>query len=175
MRALSGLFALGCVLVLLLAAPARAQDTGWVIHTFDAQLAVQPNGEVLVTEDIAVDFGPLQKHGIYRDIPVRYDAGASRQRLIHIEDARVQGDPGTPDDLTVMDVGDSVRLRIGSPSRTVSGPHRYHLTYRVVGAMTAFETHAELYWNVAGARWPVPIEKATAHVTGPAAGGGVAC
>ncbi|WP_395809027.1 DUF2207 domain-containing protein [Archangium minus] len=164
-----------CVLLLLTATPAAAQDSGWVIKTFDVQLAVQANADVLVTEDIAVDFGSLDKHGIYRDIPIRYGHGSTQERRIRIEDAHVQGDPGTPDQLAVLDQGHSVRLRIGSPDKTVSGPHRYRLTYRVVGAMNAFETHAELYWNVTGTEWGVPLERVTARITGPAAVTRVAC
>lgn len=164
-----------CALVLLSATRASAQDSGWVIKTFDVQLAVQANSDVLVTEDIAVDFGSQRKHGIYRDIPVRNGYDATRERLIHIEDARVEGDPGTPADLAVMDMGPMVRLRIGSPSQTLSGAHRYRLTYRVVGVMNSFQTHEELYWNVTGSQWSVPIERASVRITGPAEVTRIAC
>ncbi len=168
-------FAVCCVLALLVATPSAAQETGWVINTYEVQFAVQANGDVLVTEDIAVDFGSLRKHGIYRDIPVRDDSSPARDRRIHIQNAHVEAGPGTPDDLLVLDVRNAVRLRIGSPSQTVSGRHRYRLTYRVVGALNSFASHEELYWNVTGSQWEVPIERVTARVTGPAAVTRVAC
>ncbi|MFL5357329.1 DUF2207 domain-containing protein [Archangium sp.] len=161
--------------MLLFATSAVARDSGWVIKSFDAQLTVQANADVRVTEDIAVDFGSQQKHGIYRDIPVRNGYDATRDRLIHIDDARVEGDPGTPADLVVMEQGDTVRLRIGSPSQTVSGPHRYRLTYRVAGVMNPFQTHEELYWNVTGSQWSVPIERVSVHIPGPAEVTRMAC
>jgi hypothetical protein len=52
--------------------PAAAADTGWTIDSFDALIQIQNDGRVLVTETLAVDFGFLEKHGIFRDIPVKY-------------------------------------------------------------------------------------------------------
>src|SRR4029077_15113793 len=60
-------------LPLFLPTAARADDSGWVINSFDAQIQIQNDGRVLVTETLAVDFGSLQKHGIFRDIPVQYE------------------------------------------------------------------------------------------------------
>ncbi|NPC80410.1 DUF2207 domain-containing protein, partial [Pyxidicoccus fallax] len=169
------LFVMSCVLALRVAMPAVATGADWVVRSFDARLVVQPNGDVLVTEDIAVDFGSLQRHGIYRDIPVHYGFRATRERRMRVEDAHVQAGPGTPDDLVVSRDGNVVRLRIGSPSQLVSGPHRYRITYRVVGAMSSFATHEELYWSVTGFRWEVPIERVSALVTGPQSLTRVAC
>ena len=47
-------------------------NTGWSITSFDARIDIQSDGRVLVNETLDVDFGSLDKHGIFRDIPVRY-------------------------------------------------------------------------------------------------------
>ncbi len=58
--------------LVLLPASLFSQDTGWAISSFDAQYTVNADRTIDVTERIIVDFGPLQRHGIYREIPVRY-------------------------------------------------------------------------------------------------------
>src|SRR5690606_2389259 len=40
----------------------------------------------------------------------------------------------------------------------------YHITYQVLGGIRSFEEHDELYWNVTGTDWPVPIQNASATI-----------
>src|SRR5207249_7099687 len=64
--------ALGIVaLTAVFATPALA-DEGWVIERFAADITVGKDASLHITEAIDVDFGGLQKHGIFRTIPVRY-------------------------------------------------------------------------------------------------------
>ena len=58
-------------LLLALAVPAAA-ESGWVIDSFHAEIAIRPSGDLSVLEAIDVNFGGLQKHGILRIIPTRY-------------------------------------------------------------------------------------------------------
>ncbi|MCR4326255.1 MAG: DUF2207 domain-containing protein, partial [Candidatus Roizmanbacteria bacterium] len=44
------------------------------------------------------------------------------------------------------------------------GVHTYVITYRVKGALTYFSDHDELYWNVTGNDWDIPILQASANV-----------
>ena len=44
----------------------------WVIEDFQSNIILQENGEVRITETIAVDFSDISKHGIFRDIPYIY-------------------------------------------------------------------------------------------------------
>ncbi len=56
----------------LAAVAAATADEGWVIERFHVDIAIQKSGQFKVIETIAVDFGDLEKHGIFRDIPYRY-------------------------------------------------------------------------------------------------------
>src|SRR5690606_34663002 len=58
----------------LLALPAvlQAQDTGWQIDSIHVDYVINPDRTIDVTEWIVVDFGPLAKHGIYREINTLY-------------------------------------------------------------------------------------------------------
>jgi hypothetical protein len=171
-----GIAWLGAALALLLwsAAPAAAQDpndTGWVIERFDATLLVDEDGTLTVREQIDVDFGVLDKHGIYRVIPVRYAVPGddAHYRVLEVDGITVES--SAPADLEIqrpsLRGGDpNLVLRIGDPDVTVSGKQSYTITYRVRGALNTFDDHEELYWNVTGNGWPVPIRWAHAAVGG---------
>ncbi|MGD9892871.1 MAG: DUF2207 domain-containing protein [Dehalococcoidia bacterium] len=159
---------LGIVLVvayLVLAGGARAQDTGWTIDRFHADIAIQPDAAMLVTEAIDVDFGSLDQHGIFREIPIRFSYDRDHERVYGFEVLSVTNADGQPWPYEVSRNGANVRIKIGDPDRTVSGRQTYRITYRVEDALNAFETHDELFWNVTGAGWQVPMVQTSATVT----------
>ncbi|MDP9238051.1 MAG: DUF2207 domain-containing protein [Chloroflexota bacterium] len=47
-----------------------------------AQIHVNADASFDVQEAIDVDFGALQKHGIFRDIPVQYATGDALEQVI---------------------------------------------------------------------------------------------
>ena len=59
-------------LLLLITPSVAAQDTGWSITSFDVAYTVGLDRTIAVVETIEVDFGSLERHGIYRDIQVSY-------------------------------------------------------------------------------------------------------
>jgi hypothetical protein len=138
-----------------------------VIDSFAASYVVGPNADIRVTETIDVDFGGLERHGIFRDIPVRYSYDDASDRLVQITEIAVSdGSAGVP--FTTAASGDNFRIRIGDPDTVVSGAEHYEISYLLRGAMNAFDTHDELYWNITGHDWPVTIGAAEATVRGPA-------
>ncbi|HVM00635.1 MAG TPA: DUF2207 domain-containing protein [Egibacteraceae bacterium] len=169
--------------LVLLAAPATAQDTGWVIDRFDTTIRVRPDAAVEVTEVIAVDFQGLERHGIFRVIPARYrlstdeeraqvPAGLDPQdflRAIDISGIRVTSTAPADTEITRPNrLGEAnVRIRIGDPDVTVTGRQEYRISYEVRGALNRFDDVAELAWNATGDDWPVPIRRAHAVVEGP--------
>ncbi|HET9066952.1 MAG TPA: DUF2207 domain-containing protein [Gemmatimonadales bacterium] len=161
-------------LLALLAVPLAAQDsqdTGWTITSFDAAYTINADRTISVVEQIDVDFGSLQKHGIYRDIPITYrktlDAGMQvAAGKVKVDIDRISVTDGTGRELGLkVTRGTEARLRIGDADRTVSGPQRYILKYRLERGLGFFEDHDELYWQVTGTRWPVPILATHATVT----------
>jgi hypothetical protein len=167
------LFAL---LLLLCPALLTAQDTGWEITSFNATYRVNADRTIDVVELISVDFGALQKHGIYREIPIRYrrvakagmplDAG---RVTVDLTLRGVTNDRGEAQQVEVTR-GERVRIRIGSPDVTVMGPQVYMIRYQLESGVGFFAGHDELYWQVTGTEWPVPIREATARVIVPAGG-----
>lgn len=155
----------------LFAAPASADDTGWTIQRFAADIQIQGDGRVLVQESIDVDFDGLQRHGIFRDIPVVYDWPAKPRtvRVYQLQVLWVRDDVGRAIPYQTSRQGSMEEIRIGDAGRVVSGLQHYRVAYLVAGALNGSTDHDELYWNVTGAGWSVPMTTATAVVTGPAA------
>ena len=149
------------VVCLIGAAPAGALD--WSIRDYDVRIRVAADGELTISERIEVDF-ESPRHGIYRVIPVRETTRAGLTRDLRFEfDAAV--DPaGRALSTQVKREGARVRIRIGDADRTVSGVQTYVLRYRVRRVVDFYDDHDELYWNVTGNEWAVPIGAARVRV-----------
>ena len=133
--------------------PVFAQEN-WVIESFNSEISIPQNGKVRVVETIAVDFGALQKHGIFRTIPTegtRFDLQSVEQ-----DGAKAVTDTSSSDGYTT--------IRIGDPDRLISGEHLYEISYEIGKVITRFDDHDEFYWNVTGSDWEAPIRRATATV-----------
>jgi hypothetical protein len=99
---------------------------------FDVTADARDDHSVVVTEDITQDFESY-RHGIERDIPLSDSVGDHAMRSLV-----VSTDAGTPGDVSVLEgTGfDGVTVRIGDPDRTVTGVHRYRLTYVLEDVVT---------------------------------------
>jgi uncharacterized membrane protein YgcG len=148
-------------------APAAAADEGWSIRSFDVTYEIDESGAVKVTEDLLVDFGSLQRHGIFRDIPVEYQYDSQYNRVTTVNEVTVD-DGADPWPFEVISGGPNLRIKIGDPDRLVTGEQRYRISYVVLGGLNPFPDHDEFYWNVTGNAWPVMIGEARATVRLPA-------
>jgi hypothetical protein len=172
-RALGAVLAAGLVLAIV-AAPVQAQATEQILD-YAVDLRIEAGGTLLVSERIAYDFGTQQRHGILRDLPVRFRYDDRYDRVYPVQVLQVSGSRGTPDQYKVEDGDATLRIRIGDPDQTITGRHDYRIVYRVEGALNGFADHDELYWNAIGTQWPVPIERASVTLSAPAAIGRVVC
>ncbi|HYM15674.1 MAG TPA: DUF2207 domain-containing protein [Dehalococcoidia bacterium] len=149
---------------LLGASAGRTQiDAGWRIEKFHTDILIQRDGSLHITETIAAAFD-VPKHGIFRDIPVRYPYDASHERVYGLTIRSVTDGSGMPRPYERSQAGKNVELKIGDATELVTGPQIYVITYDVRGALNAFPDHDELFWNVNGANWPVPTAEASAFV-----------
>jgi uncharacterized membrane protein YgcG len=149
-------------------APALA-DEGWVIERFAADITIEKDGSLHIVEAIDANFGGLQKHGIFRTIPVRYQWDDTHLRIYQLQVRSVTDGSEKSVRYESSDEGGSKVIKIGDPNRTVSGRQTYRITYDVSGAMNAFPDHDELFWNVNGGLWDVRAQAVTATVHAPAA------
>jgi len=145
------------------------------ISSYDVDIRIETTGDIHVTEVIDYDFATAQRHGIFREIPVRLHYDDRYDRIFPLDQISIHGSAGTPDTYKTENVGSRKRFKIGDPDKTISGAHRYTVAYRVRGALNHFRDHDELYWNAIGVEWPVSVGRATVRVTAPAAVTAVAC
>jgi uncharacterized membrane protein len=160
---------LALVLLALLALPAFARN--WHISDFHDTITVSPDGSVFVQERITLVFEG-QYHGIHRVIPTEYPGpgGTNYSLYLHVEG--VTDDAGRSLKHESKRDGPNQVLTVYIPdaedaTRTVT------ISYLVQHAVKFFPDYDELYWNVTGNDWAVPIDHASAVIGFPegAAGG----
>jgi uncharacterized membrane protein len=152
------------LLVVLAALPAVARD--YSVQSFNAQITVKTEGTIEVTEIIETRFVGSY-HGIYRTIPVEYTNEQGLNYTLFVEPLSVTDDDFHPLKYEQSRQGRNLKFKITVPgaqdaTRTVI------IRYRVLDALRFFEDHDELYWNVTGNDWDVPIQSARAQIELPA-------
>lgn len=161
-------------LLLALARPAGAQsgDSTIVINSYDTELLVQLDGVVDVTEIIRFEF--IGKwNGILRDISLNHNTAEGKRQKLQVEVVSVTDErgralrmePEEPD-------GWTRRLRIFVPGahnaeRTVVIRYRVKNALRFYFAKNGEPSFDELYWNVTGNDWTMPIRRASARIVLP--------
>ncbi|OGZ33896.1 MAG: hypothetical protein A2Y98_03460 [Candidatus Portnoybacteria bacterium RBG_19FT_COMBO_36_7] len=156
------LFLLITVFILFfVTAPASAQEK---IDDFDVEIRINFDASIEVKEQINWDFDNLPgKHGIFRDIPIKYRARGGNFNL-RISDISVSDDNGVPYPYSISYPGNNIELKIGDANKLVSGQKIYVINYRINRAINYFSDHDELYWNATGNEFQVPIEKSSAKI-----------
>ncbi len=153
---------LSALLVMLLPHDTWAQGA-WEITSFHADIDVQREGGMRVKETIVTYFH-TQKHGIYRDIPVKYRNSVNQHISIGLEVLGVTDENGQSYQYEVLRDGAYRRIKIGDPDAYVSGQKTYVIEYIASRGLRYFDDHDELYWNITGNEWEVGIPEATATV-----------
>jgi uncharacterized membrane protein YgcG len=154
------LLGLALVFAALCAGPASAGTVR--IRDFHAELDVLPDSSLDVTETIRVDFTGA-RNGIYRTIPVEYAGPGGFNYSLFLTDISATEAGGAPLRIERLRRGGNLQLQIFVPAAEDTS-RNITLHYRVRDGLRFFEDHDELYWNVTGTAWDVPIESASAHI-----------
>jgi hypothetical protein len=137
------------------------------IDSFDSVLDLSADGTFVVTETILYDFGEAERHGIFRYIEKKHPQEPSsplKERYLQIELLEVMQDGGDVP-YEKQDSKSKLEVKIGDANTTISGSHEYKIVYEVIGGYSYLDNGiAEVYWNVTGNGWEVPIVNAVAHV-----------
>jgi uncharacterized membrane protein YgcG len=148
------------LLLIALATPASARQLK--IQKFSAEIFVQPDSTINVTETIEANFIGSW-HGLYRSIPVEYVTPQGFNYSLFVKfDGAIDGD------------GHSLRVESSRERHylkwkiyvddATDAMRTIVLHYRVTDGLKYFEDHDELYWNVTGDEWDVPIEDVSAQI-----------
>jgi hypothetical protein len=143
-----------------------------VIERYDAVIEVLTDGDLVVTETIAVRAeGDQIRRGIYRDFPLRFRDAQGRLREVGFELLEVSRD-GRPEPHFTRRNDSGVRIYAGAEDVFLQpGRYTYRLRYVTSRQLRHLPGHVELYWNVTGNEWSFPIHATTATIRlpGPAA------
>ena len=153
--------------------PLSAQSKQLEIERFDAEISVSQSGLVHVSETIRFHFTGSW-NGVYRDIPVAYTTPGGFSFRLELDVHSVTGEDGTTLRFEESRERRYRRIKIWVPgamdvSRTVNLQYSSPNALRFIDAdESEFETgHDELYWNVTGDEWEVPIHAASARIVVP--------
>jgi uncharacterized membrane protein len=130
------------------------------IQEFNSTISVNIDSSVLIEENITYDFEGAEKHGIFRTIPLKN----SLNNPIIIKNVYVSDNGGNEYNFTQDISNEELTIKIGDVDKLVSGIKEYHIAYRVYGLIGYYEDYDEIYWNVTGNDWLVPIKKVQARV-----------
>jgi uncharacterized membrane protein YgcG len=106
-----------------------------------------PQGELHIIEHISVDFSDFN-HGILRALPNTY-----KNHRLQLQVNSVSSTSGAPAEFTTYKQNDNTVLKIGNPSRTVTGNQEYTIDYTVRNVITFYSGHDELFWDINGDQW----------------------
>lgn len=137
------------------------------ITSFVSDITINADSSVLITETITYDFGTAEKHGIFRNIRETHPQPASawyKDRYIDYELQLVTRD-GQPEPYTLQRY-DGLSVKIGDANKTITGKHTYIISYLARGILAEYPEGTELYWNVTGDEWEVPIRNVVVNVKG---------
>ncbi|OGH84065.1 MAG: hypothetical protein A2488_02220 [Candidatus Magasanikbacteria bacterium RIFOXYC12_FULL_32_21b] len=148
------LFLAVAISVFLFALPVHAEEK---INNFVSNIKINSDASFHVEEKIDYDFENLEKHGIYRDIVYKYNIN-DKTYIINIDNVSVTDENNNKVNFVVSDIRGIKNIRIGDADILVSGRKTYIINYDVERALNSFENNDELYWNVTGNGWNVPIE-----------------
>ena len=157
------------LLVIALAVSASARQLK--IEKFSAELFVQSDSTLDVTETIDVNFIGAW-HGLYRTIPVEYVTPQGFNYSLFVKFDGATDAAGQRLKVESSREGHYLKWKIYVDDATdVERTIRLH--YQVRNGLKFFEDHDELYWNVTGDEWDVPVGNASAQILLPAGVTGV--
>src|SRR3989339_1124709 len=158
------IFLLFIGLGLALAGPALAQEA---IDDFSVTINVNADTSLDISESITYDFGTGQKSGFSRDIPFKYKTRGKSYNL-KLTDFSVTNRAGEAFAFVIKEKDGYKNITIGDRAGYVTGEITYIISYRAKGAIKRGSDQDELYWDVTGSKWAVPIRQSRASIVFPA-------
>ena len=151
-------------LFFLLPSITSAQTSNEQIEKFKVDITINKDSSVNVVETITYDFGDNERHGIFRFVPKTYFKDDLKYRTV-ITDFSVEDFDGKAINAEFSSFGDKFEVKIGDRDVLISGVHTYSIKYKVDGAIGYFSDRDELYWNLTGNEWNVPIKNVESSVS----------
>jgi hypothetical protein len=160
------------LLLTCLATAISAQERSVALESFHADVHVQPDGTAQITETLAVDFRGTW-NWISRALSLEHRTAADRRERLRLQVHEVTDEAGNPLRHEVSRSGWTTNVQVW-PVNARDAVRTVVIRYTVENALRFFEDatyreggHDELYWNVTGSEWDMPIRRASATLTLP--------
>lgn len=148
--------------------PSSSRLTGEHIQDYHVDITINTDGTVNMQEKIRYDFDTLWRHGIFRSIPYLLEGEEGKQYAVDFGNIQVTDEHGSAYQFETDDNGKEIKFKIGDPDKTITGVHIYTISYTLSGALRYNQpSYDELYLNITGHDWEVPIAHFTTQVTLP--------
>ena len=136
----------------------------YVIDKYDIDIVVNENNTFDITEKITAYFN-VPKHGIFRTIPLRNTITRlnKTQSTNRVQITNVSVD----NEYTTSKENGNYKLKIGSPSYTVTEEQSYVIKYTYNLGKDPVKDYDELYYNIIGNEWDTVIGNITFTITMP--------
>ncbi|MBK5248474.1 MAG: DUF2207 domain-containing protein, partial [Actinomycetales bacterium] len=165
------------------AVPAHAdEDQGnRAITRYDVVAVANTDGTIDVTLDFDFDFADTPGHGPFLTIVTRQEieGDPDHYRELRVFDVTATSPSGAPAGLREERADAGLAIYVGDESiDDVQGVQHYVVTYSLAGLPNSGVGAAgedEIYWNVVGGGFEIPLENVTVTVTGPAGTAQAAC
>jgi len=157
-------------LLICCASPAAAQRS-YTVERFEAAIHVNKDASIDVTETITARFVGSY-NGLYRKIPVIYRMPQGLNWTIGVSLQSVTDSGGRRLKVETSREQHYIKFKVWVPG-AANATRTIVLHYRATNGLRFFEDHDELYWNVTGNEWDVPIRATSARIELPAGAEGV--
>ncbi|MDY0289766.1 MAG: DUF2207 domain-containing protein [Sphaerochaeta sp.] len=138
------------ILLLVLVTSFSLFAADYVFESYHMDITVSASNVYTIEEEIVANFS-TPRHGIFREIPVRF--GKTRIKLENLKSS----DPIIEDSVS----SDFITFRLGSADTTVIGRKPYSLSYTYDIGSDDYDDYDELYFNLVGPGWQATIEDFT--------------
>jgi uncharacterized membrane protein YhaH (DUF805 family) len=139
-------------------------NEGWTVENYNSEMSLDKSGRMKVVETIAVDFNQLTKHVFSRDLQNVYtSSGKNTSSDISVTQVKLNNNNAK----FQVSRGDKyLTVSVGNSTTPITGKNTYQIEYVVKGGiLKRLSDKDELYWNVTGNNWSVPIKRTEAAFT----------
>lgn len=130
------------------------------VISFESEIVINIDNSIDVSELVKYNTGGAERHGIYRDIHPYSSTG----NKMKIENVSVVDENGNAYTYSISNSNENIRIKIGDPDITFNGEKVYVIRYHATRAISQLKEVDEIYWNVTGNDWGMPIYEVMATV-----------
>ncbi|GAA1846381.1 DUF2207 domain-containing protein [Microlunatus capsulatus] len=180
MRRLATTAVLGLLLLLAVPGTAAADEDDWAVTRYDLTARAASDGTIDVRVAFDFDFAGTAGHGPHVTLPLRQEIAGDpdHYRGFEVTDVTAASPSGAPAQVETDEDGGALAIRVGDEDVEVDGVQSYEIGYRIRGVVnpgTGAGGQDEIFWNVVGDQWEVPLSAVTVTLSGPAPVVGARC